>query len=282
MKISRKGQSVQDLIGIKSFTDYGLATYRGELLFFQIAPTNISVLSKESIETKIHHLMIVLFSVPDIEIVCTDASECFDDNKRYMQKRQAEEENQKVRSVISKDVAFLDRIQTEMATARQFVMIGRCRNMKPENVFNVSNDIQKAISGEGFEVRRMKKNDIKRFLALYFGASLNGEQLPDQDGEQYVKTVPLPVQESKTVVREEPLSEQYSRQYRTDEYLPDTKGKRQQTDETHPKQKVEAADSKSIGVDGYAATDNDASETDDRPQPRIGFGGYIRTEDDDE
>lgn len=31
----------------------------------------------------------------------------------------------------------------------------------------------------------MKKEDIKRFLALYFDASLNGEQMPDVDGEQF-------------------------------------------------------------------------------------------------
>ena len=31
----------------------------------------------------------------------------------------------------------------------------------------------------------MKKNEIKRFLALYFEASMNGEQMPDADGEQF-------------------------------------------------------------------------------------------------
>ena len=132
--------------------------------------------------------MMVLSSVPDIEIVCTDASECFDDNKRYMQSRKAEEANKKVRSIIAKDIDFLDRIQTEMATARQFLMVARCRNMKPEQVFHSANEIQKTISGQGFEVRRMKKEDIKRFFALYFDASLNGEQLPDQDGAQYMET----------------------------------------------------------------------------------------------
>ena len=29
----RKGNSVQDLIGVKTFTKYGLATNKGELLF---------------------------------------------------------------------------------------------------------------------------------------------------------------------------------------------------------------------------------------------------------
>lgn len=38
---------------------------------------------------------------------------------------------------------------------------------------------------QGFEVRRMRKADIKRFLALYFEASINGEQMPDIDGEQF-------------------------------------------------------------------------------------------------
>ena len=38
MKIKRKGQSVQELMGIKSFTEYGLATNRGELLFFFGSP----------------------------------------------------------------------------------------------------------------------------------------------------------------------------------------------------------------------------------------------------
>ena len=32
----------------------------------------------------------------------------------------------------------------------------------------------------------MSKEDIKRFLALYFDASMNGEQIPDVDGGQYI------------------------------------------------------------------------------------------------
>ncbi|MFQ6964247.1 MAG: terminase TerL endonuclease subunit [Oscillospiraceae bacterium] len=37
--------------------------------------------------------------------------------------------------------------------------------------------MEKIISEQGFEVRRMRKADIKRFLALYFEASMNGEQM---------------------------------------------------------------------------------------------------------
>ena len=181
----KKGRSVQELIGIKTFTRYGLMTNRGELLFYLVAPTNISVLSHANIEIKIYHLMMVLSAIPDLEITCTDSSECFDDNKAYLTERLTAEQNPKVRKIIKKDIDFLDNIQMEMATARQFMFIARLKNQKDKQSFDAANRIEKVISEQGFEVRRMRKADIKRFLALYFEASMNGEQMPDIDGEQF-------------------------------------------------------------------------------------------------
>ena len=181
----KKGNSVQNLIGIKTFTNYGLAVNKYELLFFLVSPTNISVLSSANIEIKIRHLMMVLSSIPNIEITCTDSCECFDDNKNYLQSRLSEEHNPKVKKILQNDIDMLDNVQTEMATARQFLFIARCKNMKPEQVFQTANRTEKVISEQGFEVQRMKKNDIKRFLAIYFEASMNGEQMPDSDGEQF-------------------------------------------------------------------------------------------------
>lgn len=178
-------RSVQELMGVRRFTKYGLFTDRGELIFYQVNPTNISVLSKANIETKITHLKMLLSSIPDIEITCTDSSECFDDNKLYLQERIAEESNPFIRGIIQKDVEFLDSIQVEMATARQFVLIARLKNLRPEQVFTAVNRIEKVISEQGFESRRFKKEDIKRFLALYFESSFNGELMPDVDGAQY-------------------------------------------------------------------------------------------------
>lgn len=178
-------RSVQELMGVRRFTKYGLFTDRGALIFYQVNPTNISVLSKANIETKITHLKMLLSSIPDIEITCTDSSECFDDNKVYLQERIAEESNPFIRGIIQKDVEFLDGIQVEMATARQFVFIARLKNLRPEQVFTVVNRIEKVISEQGFESRRFKKEDIKRFLALYFESSFNGELMPDVDGAQY-------------------------------------------------------------------------------------------------
>lgn len=181
----KKGRSVQELLGIKTFTKYGLATTKGELLFYLVSPTNISVLSHTNTEIKIRHLMMVLSALPDIEIICTDSSECFDDNKAYLTECLEAEENGKVKKLIGKDIDFLDTVQVEMATARQFFFVARLKNQKEKQVFETANRIESKIAGEGFEVHRLKKPEIKRILALYFDASMQGETMPDIDGEQY-------------------------------------------------------------------------------------------------
>lgn len=181
----KKGHSVQEMLGVRSFTKYGLMTDKGELLFYLVSPTNIAVLSRANIEVKIRHLMMVLSALPDIEITCTDASECFDDNKAYLRHHLEDEKNPQVRKLIKNDFEFLDNVQVEMATARQFMFIARVKAQKEKQAFDAANRAGKIISEQGFEVKRMKKDDIKRLLALYFDASLNGEQMPDYDGEQY-------------------------------------------------------------------------------------------------
>jgi hypothetical protein len=185
----RKGRSVQQLLGIQTFTKYGLMTDNGELLFYRVAPTNISVLSAANIEIKIRHLQMVLSAIPDIEIICTDSCECFDDNKAYLYRRAMEENNPDVRGLLLKDREMLTSMQAEMSTARQFVMVKRCRGMKPEQVFVAMNRVLKAVAEQGFEVQRMSKPDIKRLIAIYFGASMDGDLMPDADGSQFFEGV---------------------------------------------------------------------------------------------
>lgn len=179
--------SVQDLIGAKSFTRYGLLTVWGELVMYQVAPTNISVLSPENIEAKINKFAELIAALPNLGIICSDSSECFDANKSHLQARLETETNPCVRRLLRKDIEFLDSIQVEMATARQFFFVARFKNLKPSQVFTESTNIEKSIAGQGFEVRRMRKADLKRFLALYFDAYMNGELMPDYDGEQYLE-----------------------------------------------------------------------------------------------
>ena len=82
----KKGNlSTQDMLGIKSFSRNGIQTNgHGEIVYFTVKPTNISVLSRVAVGIKIKHLMQLLSAQPDIEIICLDARENFDDNKLYL------------------------------------------------------------------------------------------------------------------------------------------------------------------------------------------------------
>lgn len=189
MKNKRKGRSVQQLLGIQTFTKYGLLTDNGELLFYRVAPTNISVLSAANIEIKIRHLQMLLSAIPDLEIICTDSCECFDDNKAYLHRRAMAENNPEVRGLLLKDKEMLTSMQAEMSNARQFVLVKRCKGMKPEQVFVAMNRVLKSVSEQGFEAQRMDKADIKRLIAIYFGASMDGDLMPDTDGGQFFEGV---------------------------------------------------------------------------------------------
>lgn len=184
-KLKRRGHSVQELIGIRSFTKYGLNTEWGELLFYQVTPTNISVLSHANVEQKIHHLIMVLSALPELEVVCADSYDSFEDNKRFLTRRLDEEQNPKVRALLEADIEMLDRAQAELSAARQFLFIARCRGMKEEQVLQQANRVEKTISEQGFEVHRLSKPELKRFLAIWFRAGTTGDQMPDVDGAQY-------------------------------------------------------------------------------------------------
>lgn len=180
----RGKRSVQNLLGLQGFTAYGLKTTGGELVFFAIQPTNISVLSPANVESKIRHLLMVLTALPHLEVACLDSAQRFDDNQQFIDQRIRQEENPQVRLALGKDREFLDSIQLEMATARQFVLCLRFKNQKDSQVFATMNQAEKAISDRGFEVRRLGKEDTKRLLAIYFEATMNGDRIPDVEGSE--------------------------------------------------------------------------------------------------
>ena len=188
----KSNNGTQQLIGIKSFSRNGLLTTHGELVFYLVRPTNISVLSQESITTKVRDLTQLFAVQPDLEICCLDDCECFESNKEYLKSRIEEENNPKIRALLDKDHSFLDSIQLQMSTARQFLFMIRLRNESNENNFANLNRIEKAINEQGFDAERADKNTIKRFLSIYFGRTIVTDDLPDIDGEIAVQKWIIP------------------------------------------------------------------------------------------
>ena len=182
-----KRTSVQKLFGLETFTKYGLKTDKFEIAFYQVEPINISVLSRENVESGIRRLMQLLSTVPDLEIMALDDCECFDANKAYIQKRLNNEQNPQIRKLLEADSGFLDEIQLEMSSARQFLFALRFRREKEEQIFAALNRVSKAVSDQGFMAHRLTKPELKRMLALYFGTSITGDLIPDIEGEDFIE-----------------------------------------------------------------------------------------------
>ena len=186
-KTAKQKLSTRQLINTKAITDYSLLTYgHGELVYFIIKPTNISVLSEASIAARIYALMTVLKGMAEIEMLCLNSRENFEDNKRFLRNRIEQEDNSTVRKLLEADLTFLDRIQVQMATAREFLIVIRLRDEKPNEVFPYLNRIEKTLREQGFSVKRAEKEDIKRILAVYFEQNVTNEKFEDFDGERWV------------------------------------------------------------------------------------------------
>ena len=155
-------------------------------MFFIIKPSNISVLSEASLSARIYGLMTVLKGMTEIEMLCLNSRENFEDNKRFLRSRMEQEDNPTVRKLLQADLNFLDRIQVQMATAREFLIIIRLKDEKQSEVFPYLNRIEKTLREQGFSVKRAGNEDIKRLMAVYFEQNVTTEKFEEFDGERWV------------------------------------------------------------------------------------------------
>ena len=179
--------STRQLMNTRRITEYSLETYDGdELVYFMIRPTNLSVLSESSVGARVYALMNVLKGVAEIEMLWLNSRENFEENKGFLRRRAEEERNSVIRQLLERDQIFLDRIQVQMATAREFLILIRLRNQKGKDVFSYLDRIEKSLKEQGFDSRRADEEDIKRILAVYYEQNVTSEKFEDFDGARWI------------------------------------------------------------------------------------------------
>lgn len=187
LKIKKKSRnSTQELLGVQEITNYSLKTGHGELVYFLIKPTNVSVLSEASLTARIYALMTVLKGLAEIEMICLNSREDFEGNKRFLKGRLEREKNPAVRKLLEQDLLYLDKIQIQTATAREFLLVIRLRDENETEVFPYLGRIEKTLMEQGFTAKRADREEIKRLLAVYFEQNVTSEKFEDVDGERWV------------------------------------------------------------------------------------------------
>ena len=179
-------QSTRQLMGIEAIRDYGIATRMGDLVFFIIKPTNISVLPDSSITARIYALLNVVKGQAEIEMLALNSKESFERNKHFYQERSNAEELPAIRRLLEQDSKHLDRIQVLMASSREFYIIIRLRGDKDSDIFPYLSRIEQNINDNGFTTRRATEQDLKRMLGVYFEQNVTTEKFEDFDGDRWV------------------------------------------------------------------------------------------------
>ena len=136
---------------VERITEHSIITPRGEeIVLFLIQPTNVSVLSRESLKARVNALMNVLKGFTEVELLCLNSRESFEHNKRYLTGRIEQEESIPIRSLLERDLRHLDEIQSRTATAREFMLIVRPRNIGEREMYPYLSRLEKTIREQGF------------------------------------------------------------------------------------------------------------------------------------
>ena len=145
-KKDKAARSTRQLMGIEEIKDYCIATRMGNLVFFIIKPTNISVLPDSSISARIYALLNVVKGQAEIEMLALNSKESFERNKDFYRERLSQEELPAVRRLLEQDSKHLDRIQVLMASSREFYIIIR---LSGEQEFTIIDKSTKRIGTVG-------------------------------------------------------------------------------------------------------------------------------------
>ena len=84
------------------------------------------------------------------------------------------------------DAVSLDRLQVQMATAREFLIIVRLRKDKGSDAQSYLMTIEKSLKDQGFTVRRCGSEDIKRLLGVYYEQNVTTEKYEENDGDRWI------------------------------------------------------------------------------------------------
>lgn len=107
-------------------------------------------------------------------------------NKRYYRERAAMEELPVISRLLEADARSLDRLQVQMATAREFFVLIRFRDDQDADFRTQLSRVQKSLEDQGFKVRLAGKEDAKRMLGVYFEQNATTEKYEDFDGERWI------------------------------------------------------------------------------------------------
>ena len=185
-KKENAAQSTRQLMGIDGIKDYCIATRMGDLVFFIIKPTNISVLSDSSISARIYALLNVVKGQAEIEMLALNSKESFERNKNFYQERMGSEELPGHPAASGAGQQAFGSHPGADGVQPGVLYHHPAAKRKGTDVFPYLSRIEQSINDNGFTTRRATEQDLKRMLGVYFEQNVTTEKFEDYDGDRWV------------------------------------------------------------------------------------------------
>ncbi len=183
----KQKRGTRSLLNIKTLHDEYIETEHEEQIYYlSVQPPNLSVMSSEMIESKVYALTHVLKSIGVLEILVMNSRDNFEQNKLFIQNKLDQETQPNVRKCLTHDLRHLDEIQIRTATSRLFLFAIRIKKDDNSVIVNHLNRIEKNLKMQGFQIKRLKKQQLKAMLAVYYEQNVTTEVFEKIDGERWI------------------------------------------------------------------------------------------------
>lgn len=175
------------LLDMKSVEDCCLVSYADtRTAFLIITPVNLNVVSSGVIQTLVGNLAKAVGQIGTVEFLCLNSAQDYETNKRYLHRRMALEPNDTIREIDRMDIEFLDDIQVQMATSREFLIVLRFQARESvQQVLTVLEKARKILAENEFNVQTANKTQIKKVLAIYLEQNIYDGNMQNFDGEYF-------------------------------------------------------------------------------------------------
>ena len=185
MRIAKR--STRQLLGISSISPKGIERNDGEIIiYYQIQPTNLSVLSSEIIKNKVYELLDLIRENKQLEITCLDSRESFKENKIFLKQRINAETNPKLKELLKEDLVAIENESLDTNGKRTFLIGLRFISGQLKDLDSILARFNSLSLSNGLQLHQLSQQETMTLMAVWFKQDVTTETFESMDGRRFI------------------------------------------------------------------------------------------------
>ena len=185
MRIAKR--STRQLLGISSISPKGIERNDGDIIiYYQIQPTNLSVLSSEIIKNKVYELLDLIRENKQLEITCLDSRESFKENKIFLKQRINAETNPKLKELLREDLVAIENESLDTNGKRTFLIGLRFVAGQLKDLESILARFNSLALSNGLQLHQLSQQETMTLMAVWFKQDVTTESFENMDGRRFI------------------------------------------------------------------------------------------------